>query len=436
MNLANALRTVTACVVIATSQAAPVLALDPTQVFERASPSVWVVRTYDDAERPVGLGSAVVIGPGRLITNCHVLVKSKAVYVRRENVMYQATLEHADAPRDLCQLQVAKFEAPAVQLRPASELKVGERVFAIGNPKGLEVTLSDGLISGLRSLTDSSVGPGTLVQTSAALSPGSSGGGLFDAEGRLIGITTFGWRDAQNLNIALPTEWISEIPTRAQAALAARNSPQAAATATTAAVPAGYPAPGTVWTYRFTDRLFGRLRVEYSVRLLRVDELQIEEVLTAKGSSGKNARRIVDVGSSGFATFPLQSDNVLVELAPYLLADGKDKIQATPVSTHGYPDAGAGVAPWIIEASVQDWGEVSVPAGTFRALRVLVEGRRAQPPATNTTSAYRFKLIAWYSPDARRLVRLEHQTWSGGFSRDLRPYSDDIVELLAYRPPS
>ena len=105
-----------------------------------------MVRTYDDAERPVGLGSAVVIGPGRLVTNCHVLVKSKAVYVRRENVMYQATLEHADAPRDLCQLQVAKFEAPAVRLRPAGELKVGERVFAIGNPKGLEVTLSEGLM--------------------------------------------------------------------------------------------------------------------------------------------------------------------------------------------------------------------------------------------------------------------------------------------------
>src|SRR3990170_3695126 len=118
----------------------PSHALEPTQVFEKASPSVWVVRTYDAAERPVGQGSAVVIGPGRLVTNCHVLVKSKVVYVRRENVMYQATLEHADAPRDLCQLQVAKFDAPAVERVKVGDLKVGQRVYAIGNPQGMEVT--------------------------------------------------------------------------------------------------------------------------------------------------------------------------------------------------------------------------------------------------------------------------------------------------------
>jgi len=151
-------------------------ALEPTQVFEKAAPSVWIVRTYDAAERPVGQGSAVVIGQGRLVTNCHVLAKSKVVYVRRENVLYQATLEHADTPRDLCLLQVAKFGASIVETVKVGDLKVGQRVFAIGNPQGMEVTLSEGLISGLRAELPGlpvDQGGGNVVQTTAPISPGS-----------------------------------------------------------------------------------------------------------------------------------------------------------------------------------------------------------------------------------------------------------------------
>jgi len=411
-------------------------ALEPTQVFEKASPSVWVVRTYDDAERPVGLGSAVVIGPGRLVTNCHVLVKSKAVYVRRENVMYQATLEHADAPRDLCQLQVAKFEAPAVQLRPAGELKVGERVFAIGNPKGLEVTLSEGLVSGLRDLSDASIGQGTLVQTSAALSPGSSGGGLFDAEGRLIGITTFGWRDAQNLNIALPTEWIGEIPARAQAALAARSAPQGAATAAATAVPPGYPAPGTVWTYSFIERLFARRKVDVTIRALRVDDGLVEESVVASTGSAGDARRIVDSRSTRFIEHRLSGDTNLLELAPYLLATHGGTRPSGDLAPAGYPQGPAGFAGWSTSAKAGDWEEITVPAGTYRVIRVEAEGSRTRPQVTNYPVPFSFKMRVWYAPDARRIVKLEHQIWSADISGHLSPYADIVLELSSYKPPN
>jgi serine protease Do len=182
--------------------------LAPDILFEKVSPSVWVVQTSDAQGRPVGRGSAVVTAPGRLVTNCHVLAKSNSFVVKRDNVSYGATLEFPDPERDLCQIKVANFTAPPVELADIGKLRVGAKVYAIGNPRGLEVTLSDGLISGLRKTDKDEL---EMVQTTAPISPGSSGGGLFDAEGRLVGITTALLRDSQNLNFAVPANWIVEL---------------------------------------------------------------------------------------------------------------------------------------------------------------------------------------------------------------------------------
>ena len=69
--------------------------------------------------------------------------------------------------------------------RQAADLKVGDPVYAVGAPLGLELSLSEGIVAQLRG------GPPPLIQTTAAISPGSSGGGLFDRDGRLVGLTTF-----------------------------------------------------------------------------------------------------------------------------------------------------------------------------------------------------------------------------------------------------
>lgn len=196
-------------------------ALEADKIFDKLSPSVWVVNTFDAQERRLGQGSAVVIGPERLVTNCHVLEKASSVMVRRGNMAFGARLEYPDVDRDLCQLKVAEFAAPAVELAPVGSLKVGQRVYALGSPRGLELSLSDGLVSGLRRSEDGSL---ELIQTTAPISPGSSGGGLFDGSGRLIGITTSGKRDAQNLNFAVPASWIAELPERGKAALARNES--------------------------------------------------------------------------------------------------------------------------------------------------------------------------------------------------------------------
>jgi Flp pilus assembly protein TadD len=185
----------------------------PEQIFVQVSPSVVVVDIFDAKEKPIGLGSGAVIGVGQVITNCHVAQMGNSLQVRQSGKTFKAMLQYADPDRDLCQLSVPDLKAPPVILGSAKKLRVGQRVYAIGAPEGLELTLSEGLISSLRLYEGSQY-----IQTSAAISHGSSGGGLFDDQGRLVGITTFQFVEGQNLNFALPVDWIGELPKRAQAA--------------------------------------------------------------------------------------------------------------------------------------------------------------------------------------------------------------------------
>ncbi len=118
------------------------------------------------------------------------------------------TLRLADADRDLCELNVGNLQAPRASLY-TGRLRVGQRVYAVGAPEGLELTISEGLVSSIREMDGAHY-----IQTSAPISSGSSGGGLFDVEGRLLGLTTFIIPEGQNLNFALPASWITELAAR------------------------------------------------------------------------------------------------------------------------------------------------------------------------------------------------------------------------------
>ena len=157
----------------------------------------------DIAGRPMSQGSGVVVGPGVIVTNCHVTKGSHDITVKVGREEFRATALSADEEHDLCRLSVAGLAAPAVSLVPVAQLKTGQRVFAIGAPQGFELTISEGIVSSLRPVAD-----GTVIQTTAPISSGSSGGGLFDTSGRLVGIVTFQHKYGQNLNFALPADWI------------------------------------------------------------------------------------------------------------------------------------------------------------------------------------------------------------------------------------
>lgn len=196
-------------------------------VFARVAPSILVVQCKKkDGESQ---GSAVVIDNDIIVTNYHVVHLAQAIQVKQGNQSWAATLLAFDQQHDLAILSVPQLGRPKAALRPSSSVKVGERTFAVGAPRGLELSLSDGLVAALRTpkgdlaRRDSPTEAGTgyangqspaagpsLIQTTAPVSPGSSGGGLFDSQGRLIGIVTF-VANGQNLNFAHPSEWVLEL---------------------------------------------------------------------------------------------------------------------------------------------------------------------------------------------------------------------------------
>jgi cytochrome c-type biogenesis protein CcmH/NrfG len=181
----------------------------PGEIYEQAAKSTVVVRNMDSAGKAKSMGSGVVLPDRDVVTNCHVVKGASQLKVRVGKQEYPATLRYSDWDRDVCSLSVAGIIAPAVVVGSTKSLKVGAKVYAIGAPKGLELTLSDGIVSSLREVEG-----GQYIQTTAAISPGSSGGGLFDENGSLVGLTTFYFAEGQSLNFAVPVEWVKELPKR------------------------------------------------------------------------------------------------------------------------------------------------------------------------------------------------------------------------------
>jgi len=180
-------------------------ALTPGQVFDKVKDAVVVVKTLDAQGKLKGQGSGVLLPSGKIATNCHVVEGGASYQVGRGEQLVPATLFAEDDDKDICLLDAKGIQGKPAELGKAAGLKVGDPVYAVGAPKGLELSLSDGIVAQLRG------GPPPFIQTTAAISPGSSGGGLFDGEGRLVGLTTLYIEGGQNLNFAMPVEWIGEI---------------------------------------------------------------------------------------------------------------------------------------------------------------------------------------------------------------------------------
>jgi len=201
-----------ACAGVTLAQSAQTGVSNATEVFRIAAPSVVVVKAQRSGGR-IAQGSGVVfhrepMSDDRWVaTNCHVALGTGGTTVEFVGTVYPAKLLVADTDLDLCLLIVNGLPAPSAKIRAAPALSIGEPVYAIGAPRGLEHSLSAGIISQFREH------PSTyrFIQSTVPISPGSSGGGLFDAEGRLIGIMTFFLRESQNLNFALPATAIDDL---------------------------------------------------------------------------------------------------------------------------------------------------------------------------------------------------------------------------------
>lgn len=182
--------------------------LSAQELFKQLAPSVYWLesRTTSFGSAPAfAYGSAVAISEDLALTNCHVVgigKESLRLGAGKNEVATDVELVAANFDSDRCVIKVRGLTLKPIRgIRLVTTLDIGETVYAIGNPRGLQRTISQGLLSGVRDAAET-----RLIQTTAPISPGSSGGGQFDGRGNLIGITTLTVVDSQNLNFAVSAQ--------------------------------------------------------------------------------------------------------------------------------------------------------------------------------------------------------------------------------------
>ena len=159
------------------------------------------------------IGEWLFIEGGLIATNYHVIKDAKrgiAKLVGQEKEFAIDGYVAIDKERDLAILKVTGLHAPALPLGNSDNVQVGETVYAVGNPRGLEGTFSPGAVSSIRP-EGNAVIRGKILQITAPISPGSSGGAVLNSRSQVIGIAVATRVDGQNLNFAIPSNYLDDL---------------------------------------------------------------------------------------------------------------------------------------------------------------------------------------------------------------------------------
>lgn len=170
------------------------------------------------------LGSGVVIGAERVVTNCHVTRDARRIDLLHGGAQWRASAQLRDVEHDLCLLRVPGLQARAVPVAQAELLKPGQPVAALGYTGGMTIQYSAGEIVALHRLDG-----GRVIQSSNWFNSGASGGGLFDEKLNLVGVLTFRLRGGESHYFAAPAAWLNtmlEVPVANYSAIAADSSGQ------------------------------------------------------------------------------------------------------------------------------------------------------------------------------------------------------------------
>ena len=173
----------------------------------KLSTSIVMIAVYDNRQKMLGTGSGIMIGKdGFILTNNHVIrggyyfevriEDDERIYKTDEVIKYNQYL-------DLAIIRIARVLSPLRLFDGREKLVRGQNVVAIGSPLGLFNSVSDGIISGFRNIDNVD-----MIQFSAPISPGSSGGAVLNMFGEVIGISTAGFSEGQNINLAVPYDAI------------------------------------------------------------------------------------------------------------------------------------------------------------------------------------------------------------------------------------
>ena len=181
---------------------------DADKIFKENNKAVVVVVAYDDKGNPIRQGSGFIVRTdGAVVTNYHVISNAKDIKIKAgDKVLRVEGLIHADKENDIVILKAKGEKLPTVKIGDIRKAIIGEKVYVISSPEGLENTISDGILSGIREITSDR----KVLQITAPVSSGSSGGPVFNKNGEVIGIATFIIEKAQNLNFAMPVNLIKD----------------------------------------------------------------------------------------------------------------------------------------------------------------------------------------------------------------------------------
>ncbi len=189
--------------------AVPILSaqsVDTAKLYQQVSPAIVVIMVQKSGTA-VGEGSgAIVSKDGVILSALHVISGGDhaAIKLKNGDVYGEVSVLAFDARRDLVALKIPGFDLPTVPLGNSNEVKEGDPVVMISNPKGLEQSIAQGIISGIRDLGELGF---KVFQTTAPTSPGSSGGALISAKAELIGIHSFKLLGGENLNFQIPINY-------------------------------------------------------------------------------------------------------------------------------------------------------------------------------------------------------------------------------------
>jgi len=189
--------------------------LSALEISEKVSPSVFYIEVYDSKFKALGSGSGFFVSSnGVAITNYHVIEDTAGAQITTIDGEQYSVIDIIafDKNLDVAIIRVDKKSAsgkivsgfPTLTIANSEDIRAGQTVFALGSPVGLQNTISDGIISNVKQV----VGDDTFIQITAPISHGSSGGALVNEYGEVIGITSAGIDEAQNIGFAIPINTI------------------------------------------------------------------------------------------------------------------------------------------------------------------------------------------------------------------------------------
>jgi hypothetical protein len=179
--------------------------LNPEQIYEKVNNAVVIVLAYNEDNKLMNQGSGVVVtDKGIIITNYHVMKNASKVNIMHgDMVIKNVKIVGGNEENDVLFLLIKNDSLSVIETPDSLDVRIGQKIYAIGSPLGYENSISEGIVSGYRKFDTIN-----LIQITASISPGSSGGAVVNSKGQLIGISTYTVTKGQNINFAIPVKEI------------------------------------------------------------------------------------------------------------------------------------------------------------------------------------------------------------------------------------